>query len=286
LPCPEDIELAAMRAEYPPPRGFKPHDEKHAPSVAFLQYVGLESLFRKSPDADQAVGILRRPASRQFVEALLIVGVPTAAIAETLNVYVHHKVSPKAVEIFRKFMFNVRAVGRAELALLVQARVRLALERASSGADAKAVRRAIANDARTVACSLPATRLSCQAVLLKLGFPPGRTKLAEALDQLESLAAIRTGEAMLRGDPDGAREATAYAGVLRQVRDVKETVAIPDLELQKQLRAFVLKTEDKPLPTVAELQTASVGVTVDLMPLGDFGVDHGGDVEHEHGPPR
>jgi hypothetical protein len=281
-----DADLSGMRTEYAPPRGFKPHDETHAPSVAFLRKLGLESLFRKSPDVDQAVAILRRSASRQFVEALLIVGVPTAAIAEALNVFVHHKVSPKAVEIFRKFMFNVRAVGRAELTLLVQARVRIALERARSGADAKAVRRAIANDARVMACSLPATRLSCQAVLLKLGFPPGRIKLVEALDQLESVAAIRTGEAMLSGDSNDAREATAFAGILRQVRDIKETVAIPDLELRKQLQGFALRTNETPVVTMNELLAKGEGVTADIMPLGELHADLGGDVVDEPGSPR
>jgi hypothetical protein len=286
LSCPEDVELTAIRAEYPPPRGFKPHNEKHAPSVAFLKKLDFESLFRKSPDVDQAVAILRRPASRQLVEAMLIVGMPTAAIAEALNVYVHHKVAPKAVEIFRKFMFNVRAVGRAELTLLVQARVRIALERASSGADDKAVRQAIANDARTKACSLPATRLSCQAVLLKLGYPPGRINLPEALDQLESLAVIRTGEAMLRGDPDDAREAIAYAGVLRQLRDVKETVAIPDLELRKQLQAIALRTDETRVVTMNELLARGDGVTADIAPLGDLQADLGSDVVDEQGSPR
>ena len=286
LPCPEDVELAAMRAEHPPPRGFKPHDEKHVPSIAFLQKVGVESLFRKSPDAEHAVAILRRPASRQFVEALLIVGVPTAAIAKALKGYVHHEVSPKAVEIFRKFMFNVRAVGRSELTLLVQARVRLALERASSGADDKAVRRAIKDDARTRACFLAATRLSCQAILLKLGFPPGRINLAETLDQLESVAAIRTGEAMLSGDSNDAREATAFAGILRQVRDIKETVAIPDLELRKQLQGFALRTNETPVVTMNELLAKGEGVTADIMPLGELHADLGGDVVDEPGSPR
>jgi hypothetical protein len=137
-----------------------------------------------------------------------------------------------------------------------------------------------------VAFSLPATRLSCQAVLLKLGYPPGRINLAEVLDQLESLAAIRTCEAMLRGDRDGAREATAYAGVLRQVRDVKETVALPDLELRKQLQAIALRTDETPIVTMNELLAKGDGVTADIMPLGDLQADLGGDVVDEQGSPR
>jgi len=286
LPCPEDVELAAMRAEHPPPRGFKPNNEKHAPSVAFLQNVGLESLFRKSPDVEHAVAILRRPASRQFVEAMLIVAVPSAAIVEALNIHLHHKTSPKGVETFRRLMFNVRAVGRGELKLLVEARVRLALERARSGADEEVVRRAIASDARTTACSLAATPISWHAVLLKLGFPPGRVNLVEALSQLENLAVIRTGEAMHRGEPGDEREAAAYAVVLRQVRDVKETVAIPDVELRKQLHAFRLKTNPTPVVTMNELLAKGDGVSVDIMPLGELQADLGGDVVDEQGSPR
>jgi hypothetical protein len=91
---------------------------------------------------------------------------------------------------------------------------------------------------------------------------------------------------MVRGGPDDARDATAYAGVLRQVRDVKETIAIPDHELRKQLQAIALRTDETPVVTMKELLAKGEGVTAEIMPLGELQANLGGDDEHEQGPPR
>jgi hypothetical protein len=64
-----------MRTEYAPPKGFKPLSEQHAASVAFIQKLGLEAVFPKSPEVEQAVRILRRHRSRELVEAALVVAV-------------------------------------------------------------------------------------------------------------------------------------------------------------------------------------------------------------------
>jgi hypothetical protein len=221
LPCADDAELDAMRAEYTPPKGFKPLSEKHAPSFAFLQHVGLESLFREGPEVKEAVAILRRPRSREFTEATLTIGLPATVISRTLSTHLRHEVTFKAIETYRQTFFDTSAVVRAQLKVLVEGRVRLAVHRAVAGEDdAAAARRAVAADARTVATALPTSPIAVQAVFLALGLSPGRQELGDVLRQIETLSVIRAGQALLRGAPDDERRAEAFTGVLRQVQAI------------------------------------------------------------------
>jgi hypothetical protein len=282
LPCADDAELDAMRAEYTTPKGFKPLSERHAPSVAFLQHVGLESLFREGPGVKEAVSILRHPRPRELAEAALVLGVPAAAIARMLTTHLHHEVTPRAIETYRRCFFDTSVVVRAQLKVLVEARVRFAVRRAISGEDDEvAARRAIAADARTIASALPSSPIALQAVFLALGLSPGRQELGDVLRQMETLSVIRAGQALLRGEPDDERRAEAFTGVLRQIQGIKEMVVVPDAELHKKLRSISLMTDNRPAVTMAELTAQGDQVTVDLAPIGMVEADLGGDVEDE-----
>jgi hypothetical protein len=282
LPCPDDAELDAMRAENPPPKGFKPFSGKHVASVAFIQKLGLEPLFRQHPEVNEAVDILRRPRSRELVESALIIGVPPTAIARMLTAHLHHEVARAGIEAYRRCFFDTSAVVRAQLKVLVEARVRLAVRRAISGDDDEAsARRAIANDARTVASALPSSPLALQAIFLALGLSPGRQELGEVIKQMETLAVIRAGQALLRGEPDDERRAEAYTGVLRNVQAIKEMVVVPDAELHQKLRTLALRTDKTPVITAAQLIAKGDMVTVDIAPIYEREPDLGGNVEDE-----
>jgi hypothetical protein len=282
LTCPPDSELNEMRAAYPPPRGFKPLAAAHAPSVAFLQKLRLEPLFRPSLEMDQAVAILRRHRSREAVEAALIVSVPTVVIAQLLGLHVHHTVIPQGIEAYRKFFFDTYTVNRSQLRVLVEGRVRLAVQRAIAGDDdTAAARRAVAADARMQACALSSSPLALYSVLLALGYSPGRPEISELLRQMESLSAIRAGQALLRGEVDDERRAASYAAVLRSVEEIKEMVVLPDLEIQKTLRTLALRTNNAPLLTVDELRARGEGVTTDITPLYERDADLSREVDDE-----
>jgi hypothetical protein len=282
LPCPSDSELDAMRTEHAPPKGFNPLSEKHAASVAFIQKLGVEPLFRQHPEVNEAVGILRHPRPRELAEAALILGVPAAPIARMLKAHLHHEVTARSVETYRQTFFNTSAVVRGQLKVLVEARVRLAVRRAVSGEDDEvSARKAIAADPRTIASALPSSPIALQAVFLALGLSPGRQELGEVIQQMETLAVIRAGQALLRGEPDDGQRAEAFTGVLRQIQGIKEMVVVPDAELQKKLTGISLRTDTRPVVTAAQLMARGDQVTVDLMPVGSVGSDLGGDVEDE-----
>jgi hypothetical protein len=201
-----------------------------------------------------------------------------------LSTHLHHEVTPRAIETYRQTFFNTSAVVRAQLKVLVEARVRLAVRRAISGEDDEvAARRAIAADARTVASALPSSPIALQAVFLALGLSPGRQELGEVIKQMETLAVIRAGQALLRGEPDDERRAEAFTGVLRQVQAIKEMVVVPDAELQKKLTSISLMTDKRPVVTAAQLLAQGQMVTVDVAPIYEREADLGGDVEREAG---
>jgi hypothetical protein len=282
LPSPADSELDEMRAAYPLPKAFKPRDEKHTLSVAFLRKLGLEPLFSSDADAAQAVAILRRHRSREAVEAALIASVPTVVAAQLLKVHVRHDVAPKAIDAYRRFFFDTHSVNRSQLRVLVEARVRLAVQRAVAGDDdTAAARRAVAADARMQACALSSSPIALYSVLLALGYSPGRPEIAELLRQMESLSAIRAGQALLRGEADDERRAASYAAVLRTVEEIKEMVVMPDMEIQKKLRTLALRTNDTPLLTVDELRARGEGVTTDIAPLFERDADLSREVDDE-----
>jgi hypothetical protein len=282
LPSPADSELDEMRAAYPLPKAFKPRDEKHAASVAFLGKLGLEPLFRSNADVEQAFTLLRRHRSREAVEAALIAVVPATVIVELLRVHVHHDVAPSAIETYRRFFFDTHAVNRSQLRVLVEGRVRLAVQRAVAGDDdTVAARRAVAADARMQACALSSSPIALYGVLLALGYSPGRPEIGELLRQMEALSAIRAGQALLRGEVDDERRAASYAAVLRSVAEIKEMVVMPDMEIQKKLRTLALRTNDTPLLTVDELRARGEGVTTDIAPIYERDADLSREVDDE-----
>jgi len=78
---------------------------------------------------EQAFAVLRRPSSREAVEAALITGVPFEDVERTLVMYKQLPVSVGAIEFYEKTFFDVGAFTRAQLRVLVFARVRTAVPR-------------------------------------------------------------------------------------------------------------------------------------------------------------
>jgi hypothetical protein len=263
LPCPIDAELDGLRAEHLA-RGFKPKSPKNTP---LLQKLGVAPFFPRTPEAEEALVLLREPRVREIVEAGVIVGVPVPAIVQTLRVYLKRKVSPAAIDLFRSVFFDVSAVMRAQLRVLVHARVRLAVMRAvADPEDEVAAGRAVAADARSVAVSLPSSFLGWASVLMAAGYAPGRRDLAEVIGHMESVAVVRASEAMLRGEPEDERRAEAFVGIVQRLHQIRGSVVTPESEIVKKLNAFRVQTTTETLPTIAELRAGGDDVTIDVAP--------------------
>jgi hypothetical protein len=263
LPCPTDTELDAMRGQYKV-KGFR---LKSGKNTALFEQLGLEAFLPKTtPEAEEALAVLREPRLRELTEAGLIVGVPTKAIAQTIRQYLKVEVSPPVIDLYGNTFCDVTAVVRARLKVLVHERIRLAVMRAVADEDHVAAQRAITADARAVATALPATPLAWSSVLMSLGHSPGRRELVDVIGQMEGLAVVRASESLLRAEPGDERRAEAFVGVLQKIREIRETVITPEAQLTRQLVSFRVRHEVKAMPTVAELREGGDEVTVDIGP--------------------
>jgi hypothetical protein len=92
---------------------------------------------------------------------------------------------------------------------------------------------------------------------------------------------------LLRGEPDDERRAEAYTGVLRNVQTIKEMVVVPDAELHKKLRSLMLRTDERPVTTAAQLMAKGDMVTMDIAPIyeREAGVADADDLEVDHPSP-
>lgn len=278
LSCPSDEVLDRLRTEQVP-KAFKPRKHK-----ALLEKLGVAPFFHKTTEAEQALALLRDPRARELVEAAIITGVPRGDVEKTLTMYKQLPVSVGAIELYERTFFDVGAFTRAQLRVLVFARVRAAVMRmVADPEDEAAARRAIEADARSVAIALPSSPLAWAAVLVAAGHPLGRFDLPRVVGQMEDLAARRVSEALLRGGPDDERRAVSFVSVLEKVSTIKTAVVPPQAALLKHFSALRLRTSTVKLPTVTEL--CADRVTVDMGPasgpLGDENANHTDDLEDE-----
>jgi hypothetical protein len=133
LLCPTDPELDHLRTEHVP-KPFRPTSAKHK---SLLVKLGIAPFFQNTPEAEQALVLLREPRARELVEAGLIVGVPKTAIEQTLPAHKQLAISSEAIELYEKAFFDVSAFTRAQLAFELPLWVRRALMVASSASQGR-----------------------------------------------------------------------------------------------------------------------------------------------------
>lgn len=245
-------DLASLRAELVAPKPFKPTDEDHQPSQSFLRAHQLAPLFLQTQERDAALRILRSPRHREVVEAALVVGVPETALCRLLAERVGFQTTVEAVKCFAATFFDHTCVTRAELQVLVHERIQQELSRVVS--DRAGLRRAMSSDARAVAVAVAGSRFGWAVVSLRFGWSSS-VKLSASLKELENLATVRAGEALMRGRRDDERRALAFIGVLEKTRAISESLAEPTESLAKAFAVTVVHDATR-LPTVADLGVA------------------------------
>lgn len=284
LPYPGDAALDGLRAEFVPKR----FNHKTTKGKAVAQKVGVTAFFDGTPEAHQALGLLRYPRAREMTEAGLLTGVPVLAIAQTLKLYQQVVVPEPVIMFYKSAFFDTTRVTRAQLRVVVQERVRLSVMRmVNDVGDEAAARRAVRGDARTLAMNLASSPIAWSAVLLAMGFSPKAPELHKVVGQMENLATVRVSEALLRGGRDDEKRAMGYTSVLEKLSAIRQTITPPDSQLLAKLRAVRLRTSSEKTPTVDDLRSSGAEVSVDLgPPLGPRADEEdapSGDVEDEGG---
>jgi hypothetical protein len=271
LPVPTDEILNTVRTLLAAPKGFDPTSKPNKTNVPFVYRLDCRPLILEPQARDKALEILRTPRVRELVEAGLLLGVPLSAIITTLAAHLKMtNVTEAAVQMFRVAFFDTDVVTRAQLKVAVQQRARQAVLRVVGGEeDSPAARRAISADARMVAVSLPSSPIAWNAVLMSMGYTPGKHELPKILDHLEQLAATRAAQALLRAGRDDERRSEAFVRVLSNLRQIHAGATSPEQEMAAKILQFKMKTERESLMTVADLRARGEDVTVDVVPAID-----------------
>ncbi len=258
LPVPCSDVLIALKAQVP-------KNIRSKKGVDFLKERGIEFFFNGAPEAQRVLDLLRHPRAREITEAGLVIGVPDAALVQVLEKHGQFVVTEPAMKLYSSVFFDLSCALRSQLRLLVHERVELAVQRAA-GAQGPAVRRAILADGRTVAASLPHSSIAWRAVLLSLGITPGKADLGKMLGEMEGVASTRAAQMLLRGGINDERRAEGYTRVLRNLREIQETVHSPGADLAAKMMRFRLQTDTKPMVSVSDLRARGEDVTVELEP--------------------
>jgi hypothetical protein len=249
LPCPSDADLDELRTHFVP-KGFRLKSPKNAP---LFEELGIAQFIQETPRAQEALALLQQPRARELIEAGQILSVPPSAIARAILKYLKFGVTLEALALYTDIFFEVGAVARSQLRTLVHERVRLAVTRFADPQDEAVLQRAILSDPRSVALSLCSSASAWASVLMAAGHAPPRYELVNVIEQMETLATLRTNEALLRGEPGDERRAESFVGVLTKVHELKEKVVTPEAQLAKSLATFQLRTSNERMKTIAEL---------------------------------
>ncbi len=258
----DDSALVRLRAQLSLPKKFTVKNRKHQPSVAYLDLLGVRDLAHRTPEAEEALQLLRAPRVREIVEVGLLVQAPL----EALTAYVRKQkmlVGTMAIELFERWFWSVRAFDRATLRSLLEVRaMRRALRGANGDDERRVALRAARSDARVLAVSLPRSPLSWYVGLAALGHAPVGVPIDRVLEQLRSYAALRAFESVTRAAPGDDGRAAAFVSILRTAHELHQQVVPPDVALRDTLAAVRLTSDSSRVPLIHELSGGSHTVDV------------------------
>ncbi len=260
--------LSRLRATLTPPTPFYPFDPSHQRSSHFLYMNGLHPIFHADDAARKAFKILELPRVKEFVEASLISGAPSQAIALMTTRRYRFTCTPTVIERYRAFFWNLQLLDATELRALLQLRYAQLEHHADPEIRRQydLMKRAYYNDSRKLAADLPFSPISAMLSQMKMGIMPSNLDVAVIIAQAQKFAAIRTAEELMSNGKGAASNALNFAIVAEKMTAVLKDIAKPDEDLHKQLASIALRTADDAIPTVHALTAGGGSFTTDTGP--------------------
>jgi hypothetical protein len=247
--------LERLRGNLHPPEPFHPFDATHASSCKYLLLNGLKALFHPDRSGKKAFEILERPRIKEFVEAMISVNAPHAAISGAVSKQYKFDCTVEVIDRYRAFFWNVELLDSTELRAIIQLRVD-SLEEDSNPEVRKqhaAVKRAFYKDARKTAADMPFSPMSALSAQMRMGITPSLLDLAKVIEQSRRVTAVRVYEAVTNNDRGDSTRALDFASVLEKLTNTLEMVVKPDENLRKELNAIAMRTDDARIPTIHQL---------------------------------
>lgn len=255
-----------LRKRLNPPKVFHPTDKLHFKSQRFLMQEGIQDLFFPDSDTNTAHRILDQPRVKEFVESMLIAFAPSEAIAYSLTRHRGFSASPRSVNLFKLYFWNVDLVDSVQMRALLKLRPSMAAAHPSTDIQrqAQALQQASWNDPRRAVAEMPFSPLSSIMAQMRMGMLPAEMNLPRILDRSREMAAMTGYEALCTNGVKDHMKARDLADVVRTYTEVLEVVVKPDENMREQLSAIAMRTDEKPVPFVHTLSKGKH--TVDMQP--------------------
>jgi hypothetical protein len=175
LPCASPSELNRRRQELSPPRDFTTAPPFTFATKTFLEQLRLWRVAEGTSDVHRAMGVLRTPVVREIVETGLLLGVPHATIADSVQELAGWSLWPEQVEAFAALYFRMEVLTRGQLRIAIENRVRAELARVVTTDTSPAViAGALAADVRVAAANQPPVPASWPKLLTDARLAPAR----------------------------------------------------------------------------------------------------------------
>jgi hypothetical protein len=265
-----------LRAKVKPPKPFYPGDKHHQRSQRFLITEGIQDLFFPNNDTVTAYRILDFPRIKEFVESMLIAYAPVEAIALSMTRHRNFPATPRAIEIFKLYFWNVDLLDSVGMRALLKMRPGAAAAHSSKDIQRQAepLKASSWNDPRRVVSELPFSPLSATMAQVRMGLMPKGMNLGSVLTTAREMAAMGVVESICTNGARDHMKARDLAEIVRLTTEVLEVVVKPDETMRDQLAHIAMRTDDKPVPFVHSLSEGKHTVDMQPMPKGnDDGYD-------------
>lgn len=261
--------LERLRLRCVPPDPFRPEDPLHVRSQRFLIKEKLLWLFRPTHDMKLAQTILENARAKEFAESMILSSAPDLAITRGLQKYRGVIVTPRAVELFRHYYWNIDLLDTTQFRTLLHYSAEMTggdggeMTR-SDRAEKAAAKKASYLDPRRLAADLPHSPTTALMGMMRMGLMPSKVDLANTIRLGQQMAVLRSVEAVMQGSPQDALRALNFSQVAKNLTEMLEVVVDPDEDLQEKLSAVLLRTDNQPLPSIHQLSAGKF--TVDVQP--------------------
>lgn len=250
--------LERLRAQLDPPRPFFPADVSHRASRTWLLVNGLSQIFVPDEYGRKAFELLKKPRLKEFVEASLISNAPPLAIAHAIEKTHNTTCAPATIERYRAFFWDVSVLDSTELRALLVLRFEQFSEHPVEEIKKQypLLKKAYWSDSRRAAANLPFSPVSALLAQIRMGVMPSNFDVAKVMKQTLGVSTLRIYEAVMNDGPGDSKKAYDLAIVAEKLSVVLKEVEQPQEEMQQQLAAIVMRTDENATPTIHQLGTS------------------------------
>jgi hypothetical protein len=256
--------LRQLRAQLRPPTPFHPTIESDVASYRYLVQQRVQRLFFRDRHVDMALRLLQQSRGKELIEALILATEPLAIILPRLRRF-GFEVTPKAIEYYEHFFFNISLVDQTEMRALMTVRVEdMQLEGDDKEAQIryKAMKQSMYTDPRYIIVNSGTPGIAMMRLQMRHGLMPSRVDYGRMAETARTLGVMATVECALRQGPKDAQNARDYSTVAVNMDALLRQRGDGDDTLRKTL--LTLATVDEPTLNVMQLTGGNYTDSIDI----------------------